>query len=29
MKRLAHIYRLGLKELTSLRHDRVLLIFLL
>ena len=29
MKRLAHIYRLGLKELTSLRHDSVLLIFLL
>ena len=29
MKRLAHIYRLGLKELTSLRHDSVLLVFLL
>jgi ABC-2 type transport system permease protein len=29
MQRLAHIYRLGLKELTSLRHDSVLLIFLL
>src|SRR3990167_8245931 len=29
MKRLAHIYRLGLKELTSLRHDIVLLVFLL
>lgn len=29
MKQLAHIYRLGLKELTSLRHDSVLLLFLL
>jgi ABC-2 type transport system permease protein len=29
MQRLAHIYRLGLKELTSLRHDSVLLLFLL
>lgn len=29
MQRLAHIYRLGLKELTSLRHDSVLLVFLL
>jgi ABC-2 type transport system permease protein len=29
MQRLAHIYRLSLKELTSLRHDSVLLIFLL
>src|SRR3990167_3616883 len=29
MQRLAHIYRLGLKELTSLRHDIVLLVFLL
>ena len=28
MKQLAHIYRLGLKELTSLRHDSVLLVFL-
>ncbi|NER61111.1 ABC transporter permease [Pseudomonas sp. MAFF212428] len=29
MQRLAHIYRLGLKELTSLRYDSVLLLFLL
>ncbi len=29
MQRLAHILRLGLKELTSLRHDSVLLLFLL
>ena len=29
MKQLAHIFRLGLKELTSLRHDSVLLLFLL
>lgn len=29
MNKLAHIYRLGLKELTSLRHDNVLLLFLL
>ncbi|ATR85307.1 ABC transporter permease [Pseudomonas sp. HLS-6] len=29
MHRLAHILRLGLKELTSLRHDSVLLLFLL
>ena len=28
MNRLAHILRLGLKELTSLRHDSVLLLFL-
>jgi ABC-2 type transport system permease protein len=27
--KLAHIFRLGLKELTSLRHDSVLLLFLL
>ena len=29
MNKLAHISRLGLKELTSLRHDSVLLVFLL
>ena len=29
MNKLAHIFRLGLKELTSLRHDSVLLLFLL
>ncbi|MGC5699331.1 ABC transporter permease [Pseudomonas sp. NFXW11] len=29
MNRLAHILRLGLKELTSLRHDSVLLLFLM
>ncbi|QXI38711.1 ABC transporter permease [Pseudomonas xantholysinigenes] len=29
MRRLAHTLRLGLKELTSLRHDSVLLLFLL
>ena len=29
MSKLAHIFRLGLKELTSLRHDSVLLLFLL
>ncbi|MGH8466325.1 MAG: ABC transporter permease, partial [Pseudomonas sp.] len=29
MHRLAHTLRLGLKELTSLRHDSVLLLFLL
>jgi ABC-2 type transport system permease protein len=29
MNKLAHIWRLGLKELTSLRHDSVLLLFLL
>jgi len=28
MHKLAHILRLGLKELTSLRHDSVLLLFL-
>ena len=28
-QKLAHIFRLGLKELTSLRHDTVLLLFLL
>ena len=29
MQRLRHIFRLGLKELTSLRHDSVLVLFLL
>ena len=29
MHKLSHILRLGLKELTSLRHDSVLLLFLL
>lgn len=29
MSRLNHTLRLGLKELTSLRHDSVLLLFLL
>lgn len=29
MEKLAHIFRLGLKELTSLRHDSVLLLFML
>jgi ABC-2 type transport system permease protein len=29
VNKLAHIFRLGLKELTSLRHDSVLLLFLL
>lgn len=28
MEKLAHIFRLGLKELTSLRHDSVLLLFM-
>ena len=28
MHKLAHILRLGFKELTSLRHDSVLLLFL-
>ena len=28
MHKFAHILRLGLKELTSLRHDSVLLLFL-
>ena len=28
MHKLAHILRLGIKELTSLRHDSVLLLFL-
>ena len=28
MHKLSHILRLGLKELTSLRHDSVLLLFL-
>ena len=29
MHKFSHILRLGLKELTSLRHDSVLLLFLL
>jgi ABC-2 type transport system permease protein len=28
MHKLSHILRLGIKELTSLRHDSVLLLFL-